>query len=110
MASRPQGLWFVQLLEYGIGFALASSATHAKHPLLLIVLALVLIANAATVHGPLSAFHFTSARIHRYIGVAIAAGVMLSALFLPMDVAGRLTLVAVAIAEAFVSVRFGHGI
>jgi hypothetical protein len=110
MVSRPQGLWFVQLLEYGIGFALASSAPRATHPFVVIVLALVLITNAATVQGPLSAFQFTSAAVHRLIGIAIAVGVLMCALFLPMDVAGQLTLVAVAIAEAFVSVRFGHGI
>lgn len=110
MARRVQGLWFVQLLEYGIGFAVASTATHAAHPLPLIVLALVLIANAACVQGPLSAFHFTSAVTHRLLGIAIAMGALMCALFLPLSVSDRLTLVAVAGAEAFVSVRFGHGI
>lgn len=110
MSSRAQGLWFVQLLEYGIGFALAGSAPRAEHPVVVIVLAVVLITNAATVKGPLSAFHVTTAAVHRLIGIAIAIGVLMCALFLDLDIAGTLTLVAVAIAEAFVSVRFGHGI
>lgn len=109
-SARVKGLWFVQLLEYGIGFSVASTATHAQRPAVLVLLALVLIANAATVQGPLSAFHVTSAAVHRVVGISIAAGILLCALFLPLGVSERLTLVAVAGAEAFVSVRFGHGI
>ena len=107
---RVKGLWFVQLLEYAIGFTVASTAAHAQRPALLVLLALVLIANATCVQGPLSAFHITSAVVHRYIGIVIAVGILLCALFLPLGVSERLTLVAVAGAEAFVSVRFGHGI
>jgi hypothetical protein len=110
MARGVKGLWFVQLLEYGIGFAVASTAAHAQRPAFLVLLALILIANAACVNGPLSAFRITNAVVHRSIGIAIAVGVLSCALFLPLDVNERLTLVAVAGAEAFVSVRFGHGI
>lgn len=110
MATRTKGLWFVQLLEYGIGFAVASSATHSQKPALLIFLALALIMNAASVRGPLSAFRLTGADLHRFIGVAIAVGILLCALFAPLSTSERLTLVIAAGAEAFVSVRFGHGI
>lgn len=109
-ADISKGLWFVQILEYAIGFATASTATHAQRPAPIILCALVLIANAACVQGPLSAFHLSNAVVHRYIGIVIAVGILLCALFLPLDVSERLTLVAVAGAEAFVSVRFGHGI
>jgi hypothetical protein len=110
MATRTKGLWFVQLLEYGIGFAVASSATHSQKPALLIFLALALIMNAASVRGPLSAFRLTGADLHRFIGIAIAVGIFLGALFAPLSTSERLTLVIAAGAEAFVSVRFGHGI
>lgn len=110
MARRAQGLWFVQLLEYGIGFAVASTAAHASKPMALIVLALVLITNAACVQGPLSAFHITNAVTHRLFGIAIAVGTLACAVILPLSASDRLTLVAAAGAEAFVSVRFGHGI
>lgn len=110
MATRTKGLWFVQLLEYGIGFAVASSATHSQKPALLIFLSLALIMNAASVRGPLSAFRLTGADLHRFIGIAIAIGIFLCALFAPLSTSERLTLVIAAGAEAFVSVRFGHGI
>lgn len=110
MATPTKGLWFVQLLEYGIGFAVASSATHSAKPALLILLAGVLIANAACVRGPLSAFRLTNADVHRLVGIAISIGILMCALFAPLTVSERLTLVAAAGAEAFVSVRFGHGI
>ena len=110
MATRPQGLWFVQLLEYGIGFAVASTATHSQKPALLIFLAFVLIANAASMRGPLSAFRLTSVDVHRFIGISIAIALLMCALFAPLSSSERLTLVVAAGAEAFVSVRFGHGI
>lgn len=110
MATHTKGLWFVQLLEYGIGFAVASSATHSHKPVLLIFLALALIMNAASVRGPLSAFRLTGADLHRFIGIAVAVGILLCALFAPLSTGERLTLVIAAGAEAFVSVRFGNGI
>ncbi len=110
MASHTKGLWFVQLLEYGIGFAVASTATRSQKPALLILLSFVLIAHTASVRGPLSAFRLTSAELHRFFGIAIAGGIVLCALFAPLSTSERLTLVIAAGAEAFVSVRFGHGI
>jgi hypothetical protein len=60
--------------------------------------------------GPLSAFRLTSAELHRFIGIAISIAILLCALFAPLSSSERLTLVVAAGAEAFVSVRFGHGI
>lgn len=110
METKFKGLWFIQLLEYAIGFALAYSATHAGRPFFPAALALLVIANAGTVVGPLSAFRVTSVRMHRFLGVLIALGILATAVFASIDVAGRTTLVVAAIAEGFVSVRFRHGI
>ena len=110
MATRVRGLWFVQLLEYAIGFAVAGVAVNAAHPFVLALLASAVIVNAAIVNGPLSAFHVTSVVIHRWLGILIAVAAIAVAMFASLDVAGRLTLVGLASAEAFVSVRFGHGI
>ncbi len=109
MAQKPTGLWIVQLLEYAIGFAIASTAAHAQRPYILIALALIVIANAACVQGPLSAFRMTTANTHRILGIAIAALLIACAIFIPLSVNDKITLIAAAGAEGFVSVRFGHG-
>ena len=108
---RPRRhLWLVQLIEYGIGFAIAFSASRAAEPLVPAIVAAAVIANAATVKAPLSAFRVSSPQVHRAIGIVLAAGTLASAIFLDVDAMTKALLVISAVAEGFVSVRFGHGI
>ena len=103
-------LWLVQLIEYAIGFAIAFSASRASEPLVPAIVAAAVIANAATVKAPLSAFRVSSPQVHRAIGIVLAAGTLASAIFLDVDAMTKALLVISAVAEGFVSVRFGHGI
>ncbi len=103
-------LWLVQLIEYAIGFAIAFSASRASEPLVPAIVAAAVIANAATVKAPLSAFRVSSPQVHRAIGIVLAAGTLASAIFLDVDAMTKTLLVISAVAEGFVSVRFGHGI
>lgn len=108
---RPRRhLWLVQLIEYAIGFAIAFSASRAEEPLVPALVAAAVIANAATVKAPLSAFRVSSPQVHRFIGTVLAAGTLASAIFLDVDAMTKALLVISAVAEGFVSVRFGHGI
>lgn len=108
---RPRRhLWLVQLIEYAIGFAIAFSASRAEEPLVPALVAAAVIANAATVKAPLSAFRVSSPQVHRFIGIVLAAGTLASAIFLDVDAMTKALLVISAVAEGFVSVRFGHGI
>lgn len=103
-------LWLVQLLEYCIGFAIAWGASRAQEPLVPALVAAAVIANAATLKAPLSAFRVNGPHVHRVIGVVLACGTVASAVFLDVDAATKSLLIASAVAEGFVSVRFGHGI
>ncbi len=107
---RRRFLWVVQLVEYGIGFAIAWSATRMEAPLVPALVAVGVVANAATMKAPLSAFHLTSPRVHRMIGVALSVGTLASAVFLDVDNSTRALLLAAALIEGSMSVRFGHGI
>lgn len=108
--NTDKGLWLVQILEYAIGFALASVASRSDSPLIPAVLAVCVIANAATVQAPLSAFHITSAAVHKLLGLCIAVAALVAVVMADVDVSTRAVLLATAVAEGFVSVRFGHGI
>jgi hypothetical protein len=109
MKSPTKGLWLVQLLEYAIGLSLGMSATRAQKPLAIAVCAVLILLNAACVMGPLSAFRVLSASTHRIAGYSIALCAILVAMLAPLDITSRLTLFVTAVAEGFISVRFGHG-
>lgn len=107
---KRKHLWLVQLLEYAIGFAIAWSASRASDPLVPAIVAGAVIANAAMVKAPLAAFRVTSPQVHRVIGVALSIAILVAAIFVDVDAGTKALLVLGALAEGFVSVRFGHGI
>lgn len=109
MKQRTKGMWLVQLCEYVIGFVLAMSATHSVRPATLSVFAVAIIANAAVSDGSLAAFHVLTPRTHRALGIVIAISAVVIAAITPLNLTSRLTLVVGALAQGFVSVRFGHG-
>lgn len=108
-AHRARGVWFVQLVEYVIGFGVAGGAANAQHQLPLALVALLVLLNVAVVKGPLSAFQIVPLAIHRWTGLIVAGVALFAAVFLTLDTAGRLTLLAAATTQGFVSIRFAHG-
>lgn len=110
LLRQRKHLWLVQLLEYAIGFAIAWSASRASAPLIPAVVAGAVICNAAIVKAPLSAFRVTGPQVHRFIGIALSIVILAAAIFVDVDAMTKALLVVGAVAEGFVSVRFGHGI
>jgi hypothetical protein len=109
MKLRVKGMWLVQLCEYVIGFALAMSAANSVSPAALAVVAIAIIVNTAISDGSLAAFHVLTPRTHRAAGIGIAVSAVVIAAVAPLNLTSRLTLVVGALAQGFVSVRFGHG-
>lgn len=105
-----KGLWLVQAIEYALGFALGWSAINAADPLVPIVFAIIIIMNAAIVAGSLAAFRITNAVMHRLAGIVIAVAAFASVFIVPLQASTQISLACVAVAQGFVSVRFGHGI
>ncbi|MEY3558315.1 MAG: hypothetical protein RL374_1021 [Actinomycetota bacterium] len=109
MKLRVKGMWLVQLCEYVIGFSLALSAANSVSPAAPTVVAIAIIVNAAISDGSLAAFHVLTPRIHRAVGIGIAVSAVVIAVIAPLVLTSRVTLVAAALTQGFVSVRFGHG-
>ena len=109
VAIDKKRMWLTQIIEYAIGFALASVAAQSGTPFVPAIFSALVIANAATVKASLSAFRITNGRIHQLIGVAIAISAVIAAIVIDLDVSTRAMLIGLAGAEGFVSVRFGHG-
>ena len=74
------------------------------------IVAGAVIANAAIVKAPLSAFRITGPQLHRVIGIVLSVAIFVAAIVVDVDAGTRAVLVIGALAEGFVSVRFGHGI
>jgi hypothetical protein len=109
-APKARHLWIGQILEYIIGFALASAAAQSITPAVPAVFAGLVIINAAAVKAPLSAFRLTSGRVHQILGVALSISALIAVVLMDLDITTRAMLIGLAGAEGFVSVRFGHGI
>ena len=103
-------LWLVQLTEYGIGFAIAWAASRVDDPLVPAVVAAAVVGNAATMKAPLAAFRVSGPRVHRAIGILLAVSTLACAVFLDIDATTKALMIAGALVEGVVSVRFGHGI
>jgi hypothetical protein len=106
---KHRNLWVVQLIEYILGLATGAATVNAGRPLGLALVAIMIVSNAAIVKAPLSAFRVTNARAHQLLGGVIALVSVVIAVVIPMDVSSQLIVIAVAVAQGFLSVRFGNG-
>lgn len=105
----PRGMWLVQLVEYLVGVALGMMVPRTPDPLVVGACAIALIVNAMTLRAGLAAFPLVEAPLHRRIGLGVAGVIAVVAVAVPMSGQTRPTLLLVAFAQAFISVRFGHG-
>lgn len=101
-ARRP--FWVHQVAEYVIGVMLVASGLQSPSPVIPAVLGGLIVANAAFVSGPLSAFDVIPRRIHRLIDPVIIVAVLAAAV-LPLadiDAGTRFVIGAVGVVLAFV--------
>jgi hypothetical protein len=105
----PRHVWVVQLMEYILGLGTGAATVNAARPLGLAVVAVLIVSNAALLKAPLSAFRVTNARAHQLLGIVVALVSVVIAVTIPMDVSSQLIVIAVAVAQGFLSVRFGNG-
>ncbi|MFM8826971.1 MAG: hypothetical protein ACKOFT_07820, partial [Actinomycetota bacterium] len=99
-----------QLVDYAIGFALASAAVRSEDRAALVVAAVVGLASTAMFDGPLAAFRVFPRTAHRVVDVALAVAGTALAVIVSFEPFTRAVLILAAAALAFMSVRFVHGI
>lgn len=101
-ARRP--FWLHQIAEYLIGIMLVAAGLQTPDPVAPSVLGAMIIANAAIVSGPLSAFDVVPRRIHRLIDPVIIVLALLTAVLpvFDIDAGNRFVIGAVAVVLAFV--------
>lgn len=107
--QKKRNLWVVQLIEYILGLGTGAATVNAVRPLGIALVAIMIVSNAALLRAPLSAFRVTNARAHQLLGIVIALVSVVIAVAIPMDVSSQLIVIAVAVAQGFLSVRFGNG-
>lgn len=107
--NRKKNLWIVQLAEYILGLGTGAATVNAVEPLGLAIVSVLVVGNAALLKAPLSAFRVTNGRGHQLLGALIAVISIVIAVTIPMDVSSQLIVIAVGVAQGFLSVRFGNG-
>lgn len=95
--QRP--FWLHQIVEYILGMLLISQGLQLREPLTLTVAGVMILVNAATVSGPMSAFKWTTRGIHRTLDLVLIAGLVVLGLqpVWTMDSTSRTLLLAVAV-------------
>jgi hypothetical protein len=93
MATTKRSFWLHQVCEYVVAGFLASAATQSSQPVPLALLALLVLVNAATVQGPISAFQFVSRSIHRVFDIAIIATMLATAVLTDLNASARITVI-----------------
>lgn len=107
--NRIRGMWIVQTIEYLIGISLGVMVPRSHDQLVLAIVAFALVANASSLRAGLAAYPVAGPRAHRRVGIALAVGIAVAAAVVKMNAETRSVLFIAAGAQAFVSVRFGHG-
>ena len=104
-AKRP--FWIHQFIEYVIGFALIAFGFQDTHPVVPAVVGVVVVVNAAVVHGPFGAFRLINRTVHRWVDVLVMAFLVLAAVQPWVTVRNDSRFVMVAIAIVWVVVWLG---
>jgi hypothetical protein len=98
---RP--FWIHQLAEYLIGVALIAQGFQDPEPLVPAVVGILVVLNAAIVHGPMGAFRLVDRRAHRWLDLVMIVVIIAAALqpWIDVEVTGRATLLLVVLPLGF---------
>ncbi len=102
-SSRGQRLGiFHQLSDYAVALGFLVLITRATYPLLLAVLGLVALLNAASTQGPLAAYRLVPRKIHNAIDMALVLGAVVAGSIGSQSTANRFSLFALALIQGFI--------
>jgi hypothetical protein len=102
-ASRGQRLGlFHQVSDYAVALGFLILITRAVYPLLLAILGLVALLNAASTQGPLAAYRFVPRKIHNAIDAALVLGAVVAGSMGSQSTANRFSLFALALIQGFI--------
>ncbi|NDG66903.1 MAG: hypothetical protein EBY23_08355 [Actinobacteria bacterium] len=102
-SSRGQRLGlFHQVSDYAVALGFLVLITRATYPLLLALLGLVALLNAATTQGPVAAYRLVPHKIHSGIDMALVLGAVVAGCIGSQSTANRFSLFALALIQGFI--------
>jgi hypothetical protein len=90
--KRP--FWMHQLVEYLLGIALLSQGLQTSEPLVPTLVGALVLLNAATVDGPLSAGRWVTRSVHRIVDAVLVAVMVLVAVLVDSMASGARVMIA----------------
>ena len=102
-----RGFWMHQFVEYLLGLGAIATGAQSPQPLFPCLAGALLLLNAASTEGPLSAFRLIPRKYHRLGDDLLIAAMLLMAIFggSHIDSNGRVVLFGLALALAFITWR-----
>jgi hypothetical protein len=102
-ASRGQRLGlFHQVSDYTVALGFLVLITRAVYPVLLAILGLIALLNAASTQGPLAAYRFVPRKIHNAIDAALVLGAVVAGCIGSQSTTNRFSLFALALIQGFI--------
>lgn len=100
-AMRP--FWIHQLTEYLIGVALIAQGLQERDPLVPALAGIAVMGNASIVRGPLGAFKWVGRGLHRWLDIAVMAGILVAAVqpWFEVPAGGRLIMLVMLVPLGF---------
>ena len=88
--------------DYAVALGFLVLITRATYPLLLAVLGLVALLNAASTQGPLAAYRLVPRKIHNAVDMALVIGAVVAGSIGSQSTANRFSLFALALIQGFI--------
>jgi hypothetical protein len=88
--------------DYAVALGFLILITRAVYPLLLAILGLVALLNAASTQGPLAAYRFVPRKIHNAIDAVLVLGAVVAGSMGSQSTANRFSLFALALIQGFI--------
>lgn len=103
MAMTKRSFWLHQLCEYVVAGFLVSAAIQSTQPLPVSLLAIVVLLNATTVQGPLSAFQLVPRNAHRILDVVLIVVMTAVVLLADLNPSARVTVLGLTALMAMIA-------
>lgn len=88
--------------DYAVALGFLVLITRAVYPVLLAILGLIALLNAACTQGPLAAYRFVPRKIHNAIDAALVLGAVVAGCIGSQSTANRFSLFALALIQGFI--------
>jgi hypothetical protein len=105
VAGVKRGFWAHQIVEYLLAVGAIATGAHTPNPALPCIAGGLVLLNAASTEGPLSAFKLIPRSLHRILDMVLVGAMLVASVAAGhlVDTTGRVLLIGLGLVLAFIS-------